>query len=30
MPTDEVLRMATGEDFNDEYYLRHLEKRAEG
>ena len=25
---DEVLRMATGEDFNDEYYLRHLEKRA--
>ncbi len=25
---DEVLRMATGEEFNDEYYLRHLEKRA--
>ncbi len=26
-PAEEVLRMATGEDFNDEYYFRHLENR---
>ncbi len=26
-PAGEILKMATGEDFNDEYYFRHLERR---
>ncbi|MBO5994666.1 MAG: carboxypeptidase M32 [Firmicutes bacterium] len=29
-PADEILKMATGEEFNDEYYLRHLMRKAEG